>query len=151
MTTEFTPYASLAGGLLIGLSTVILLLANGRIAGISGIFSRLLETGKLANGKSTWMHGEKSWQLAFVVGLVLAPVVLLVGGMEIEQVFTGDLSLVAIAGVLVGFGSVYGSGCTSGHGVCGLSRLSLRSLVATMTFMFVGALVVFVLRHVVGG
>ncbi len=149
--TEFTPYASLAGGILIGLSTVILLLANGRIAGISGIYSRLFETGKLANGKSAWVQGEKGWQLAFVVGLLLAPLLLMAGGYEIVQVFTGNLTLMAIAGVLVGFGSVFGSGCTSGHGVCGLSRLSVRSLVATVTFMSVGAIVVFVLRHVVGG
>ncbi|SFK26980.1 hypothetical protein SAMN04488518_103366 [Pseudovibrio ascidiaceicola] len=149
--TEFTPYASLAGGVLIGLSTVILLLANGRIAGISGIYSRLFETGPLANGKSAWVHGEKGWQLSFVVGIVLAPLLLMAGGFEIEQVFTGDLTLIAIAGALVGFGSVFGSGCTSGHGVCGLSRLSVRSLAATVTFMSVGIAVVFVLRHVVGG
>ncbi|GHB29585.1 hypothetical protein GCM10007094_17400 [Pseudovibrio japonicus] len=149
--TEFTPLASLAGGILIGLSTVILLLANGRIAGISGIYSRLFETGKLANGKSAWVHGEKGWQLAFVAGLLLAPLLLMAGGYEIVQVFTGNLALMAIAGALVGFGSVFGSGCTSGHGVCGLSRLSVRSLVATVTFMSVGAIVVFVLRHVVGG
>ncbi len=148
--TEFTPYTSLAGGVLIGLSAVILLLANGRIAGISGIFSRLFEPGTLANGKSAWVHGEKGWQLAFVVGLLLAPLLLMAGGYPIVQVFTGGLPLIAVAGLLVGFGSVFGSGCTSGHGVCGLSRLSIRSLVATLTFMGVGGAVVFVLRHVIG-
>ncbi|KZL17959.1 hypothetical protein PsAD2_02692 [Pseudovibrio axinellae] len=151
MITDFTPYTSLAGGVLIGLSAVILLLTNGRIAGISGIYSRLFESSRLANGRSAWLHGEKSWQLAFVGGLVLAPLLLMSGGLEIEQVFTGDLSLIAIAGVLVGFGSVFGNGCTSGHGVCGLSRLSIRSLAATVTFMSVGAVVVFVMRHLVGG
>ncbi len=149
--TEFTPYASSAGGILIGLSTVILLLANGRIAGISGIYSRLFETGALANGKQAWVHGERGWQLSFVVGLVLAPLLLMAGGYEIEQVFTGDLTLTTIAGALVGFGSVFGSGCTSGHGVGGLSRLSARSLAATVTFMSAGITVVFFLRHVMGG
>ena len=151
MLTDFTPYTSLAGGILIGLSAVLLLYANGRIAGISGIVSRLFDSNTLPDGHSAWSRGEKSWQLAFVVGLVVAPLILMFGGMEIDQTFTGSFPLIAIAGVLVGFGSVWGNGCTSGHGVCGLSRLSVRSLAATATFMGVGAVTVFVLRHVIGG
>lgn len=149
--TEFTPYASLVGGILIGLSAVLLLYANGRIAGISGIVSRLFDSNTLPNGHSAWSRGEKGWQLAFVVGLVVAPLFLMFGGVEIDQTFTGSFPLIAVAGVLVGFGSVWGNGCTSGHGVCGLSRLSVRSLAATATFMGVGAVTVFVLRHVIGG
>ncbi len=139
--TEFTPLASLIGGMLIGLSAVIYMAANGRITGISGIASRLLS---LRLGGAEDRPG-----LFFVAGLVVAPLVYaaVAGGMPMQTVNSAPVLMVA-AGLLVGFGSVYGNGCTSGHGVCGLSRLSARSLVATCTFMAVAAAAVFVTRHV---
>ncbi len=143
MITEFTPLSSLAGGALIGLSAVLLMAFNGRIAGISGIVSRLFPP---------YEDGGLTMRLAFVAGLIIAPLlVMAVIGRRPEQVVSGNFALMTVAGACVGFGSVFGSGCTSGHGVCGLSRLSARSLVATMTFMTTAALVVLVLRHVVGG
>ncbi|MDD7910895.1 YeeE/YedE family protein [Pseudovibrio exalbescens] len=144
METSFTPLASLAGGILIGLSAVLLYAGLGRIAGISGIVSRLLPPSGSAN--------ERGWEVTFVIGLIAAPVLFqLLSGGPIQQTFTAGLPLLAIAGVLVGFGSVYGNGCTSGHGVCGISRLSVRSIAATLTFMATGFITVFVLRHLVGG
>ncbi|WP_341991805.1 YeeE/YedE family protein [Azorhizobium sp. AG788] len=141
--TTFTPVASLLGGLLIGLSAVLLMAAQGRIAGISGIVSRLLppaERGGFAGG------------LAFVAGLVAAPlIVVAVTGTPVVQAVSGNLALMVAAGLLVGFGSVWGSGCTSGHGVCGIARLSPRSLVATLVFMAVAGITVFVMRHGMGG
>ncbi len=141
--TEFTPVASAAGGALIGCAAVLLMLTSGRIAGISGILSRVFA----ANSDS------KPFQaLTFVVGLMGAPLAwLLFGGPSIPQSVTGNLALAAIAGLLVGFGAVYGGGCTSGHGVCGLSRLSRRSFAATAVFMTAAIVVVFVARHVIGG
>ena len=142
MDTEFTPIASALGGALIGLSAVILMAANGRIAGISGIASRLLDA---RLGGAAERPG-----LLFILGLLVAPVLyMLATGAWPEQAVSTDLLLMGLAGVLVGFGSVFGNGCTSGHGVCGLSRLSTRSLVATCTFMGVAALTVFVTRHMV--
>jgi len=144
METEFTPLASVLGGGLIGLSAVLLMAGNGRIAGISGITSRLLarDLGGARNRPG----------LFFLAGLILAPVAYrLATGSPVEQTVTGSLALMAVAGLCVGFGSVWGSGCTSGHGVCGLSRLSTRSLVATCVFMAVAGLTVFVMRHVVWG
>ncbi|MGR3570474.1 YeeE/YedE family protein [Brevirhabdus sp.] len=141
--TEFTPYLSLAGGALIGLSAVLLMALNGRIAGISGITSRLLE-GSL---------GGKSQRpgLFFLIGLLIsAPVWLLTTGSWPEQAVPGNLALMAVAGLLVGFGAVFGNGCTSGHGVCGISRGSGRSIVATLTFMLTAAVTVFVARHIIG-
>ncbi|MCB5185092.1 YeeE/YedE family protein [Methylobacillus gramineus] len=134
----FTPWSSLAGGLLIGLSAAALILLNGRIAGISGILGGLLQFRSLETG----------WRLAFITGLILAP--LLYGSFTTlpSVINVGDLSTLAIAGLLVGFGTSLGNGCTSGHGVCGLSRLSLRSLIATLLFMGSGFLTVFLLRHV---
>ena len=125
--TEFTPWASLAGGALIGLSAVMAMVLFGRIAGITGIATQGLGLGVSSDGR------ERGWRIAFLVGLVAAPVAL------------------GAAGLLVGFGTALGSGCTSGHGVCGLARLSPRSLAAVATFMATAALTVFVLRHVVGG
>jgi uncharacterized membrane protein YedE/YeeE len=137
--TEFTPVASLIGGALIGLSAVLLLALEGRIAGISGIASRLLPP----FGKSGVLS-----RLGFVLGLVLAPLLAaLVSGAPVAQTVSSNLPLMLIAGLLVGFGSVYGSGCTSGHCVCGLARLSPRSLVATLVFMAVAIATVFVVRH----
>jgi uncharacterized membrane protein YedE/YeeE len=141
MMTEFTPYSSLAGGVLIGLAASLLLIGYGRIAGISGI------AGQLLLGKP----GDRSWRAAFLLGLVLA-------GFIGSRVAPGalahsprSLGAVAIAGLLVGVGTRLGSGCTSGHGVCGLSRMSPRSLVATLTFILSGVLTVTVLRWLGGG
>lgn len=141
--TEFTPFASLVGGATIGLSVVLLMLWEGRIAGISGIASRLLPP---------YRDGAFPSRLGFVIGLVAAPVAItLLSGDAISQTISSDVPLMAVAGLLVGFGSVWGNGCTSGHGVCGLSRLSARSLVATGVFMAAGFATVFVVRHVIGG
>jgi uncharacterized protein len=135
--TNFTPWQSLIGGLLIGFSTLLLIRWLGKVAGISGI------VGQLWSGNAS----DKAWRLAFVIGLLVSPL--------LYQLFTplpvmrieADLPVLIVAGLLVGFGTRLGSGCTSGHGVCGLSRLSLRSLVATLTFMLVAVIVVWVTRH----
>jgi uncharacterized membrane protein YedE/YeeE len=135
--TNFTPWASLAGGLLIGLSAALFVLFNGRIAGVSGILGGLLRPGV----------GDIGWRVAFLLGLVLAPLAYAtVHPLPAVQVDAGTGTLVA-AGLLVGLGTRYGSGCTSGHGVCGLSRLSPRSLVATLSFMAGGFATVFAVRH----
>ena len=135
--THFTPWSSLAGGLLIGLATALLLLLSGRIAGISGIVGGLLRPGK----------GDVAWRVAFVLGLFAAPLVFVLA-MPLPRV-TIDASTITliIAGLLVGVGTRYGSGCTSGHGVSGLSRGSRRSIVATASFMVAGFLTVFAVRH----
>ena len=138
--TSFTPWTSLAGGLLIGLAAALLLLFNGRIAGISGILGGLLRP----------LRGDVAWRAAFIAGLVAAPLAWgIVAGLPRLHV-AADTPTLIVAGLLVGIGTRYGSGCTSGHGVCGLSRGSLRSLAATATFMAAGFVVVFVLRHVLG-
>lgn len=136
----FTPASALAGGALIGLAAAMFLLFNGRVAGISGILGGLLRP----------KQGEVSWRLAFVMGLVAAPVVYaLFTALPASRIDAGDITLI-VAGLLVGIGTRYGSGCTSGHGVCGLSRFSVRSLVATLLFMAAGFVTVFVMRHVLG-
>ena len=133
----FTPWSALIGGVLIGLATAMFALLNGRIAGISGVLGGLLKP----------VRGDVGWRAAFVLGLVAAPLVYaLVAALPAVQIDVGYGALIA-AGLLVGVGTRYGSGCTSGHGVCGLSRLSPRSLVATLTFMGAGFATVFVLRH----
>lgn len=140
--TDFTPLASLAGGMTIGLSAVLLMLWEGRIAGISGIAGRLLPPYRDSGFPS---------RVGFVVGLVAAPVAMTaVTGAGIGQTVSGNLPLMVVAGLLVGFGSVWGNGCTSGHGVCGLSRLSTRSFVATGVFMAVAFVTVFAVRHLAG-
>ena len=138
--TEFTPIAALGGGVLIGLAAVMLMAFFGRIAGVSGIASRMLPP---------YTDGEFSGRLAFVLGLVAAPLVYnaAIGQAPALVIEAGGLTII-VAGLLVGFGSVWGNGCTSGHGVCGLSRLSLRSVVATLVFMTTAAATVFVMRHV---
>lgn len=137
--THFTPWASLAGGLLIGLAAAAFVLLNGRIAGISGIVGGLLRPVK----------GDIGWRLAFVLGLVAAPLLYqLVATLPEVRVEAGSTTLI-VAGLLVGIGTRYGAGCTSGHGVCGLSRLSPRSLVATASFMLAGFATVFVVRHLI--
>ena len=141
MTTTFTPIASAIGGALIGCSAVMLLSLTGRIAGVSGIAVRLFPP---------YEDREFLGRLAFLAGLVAAPVVWLVvtGRLPVQTIQANSVVLV-LAGFLVGFGSVWGNGCTSGHGVCGLSRLSMRSLVATITFMATGIATVFIARHLV--
>lgn len=137
---DFTPWSALAGGALIGLAAALFILANGRIAGISGLLGSLLQRG--GEGR-----GEKA---LFLLGLLLAP--LLWGAFHALPPIrfeTGAPGLV-LAGLLVGLGTRYGSGCTSGHGVCGISRLSPRSIVATLCFMVAGFVTVYVLRHVLG-
>jgi hypothetical protein len=137
---NFTPWASLAGGLLIGLSAALFILFHGRILGISGILGGLLRP----------QVGDASWRLAFLVGLVAAPLVWsLFHPLPTATIDAGFVTLVA-AGLLVGIGTRLGSGCTSGHGVCGLARLSPRSMVATACFMAAGFLTVYVVRHALG-
>ena len=144
METEFTPFASILGGGIIGLSAVVLLATQGRIAGISGIVSRILPP---SVDKAGLPQG-----IIFLIGLLLAAPLwfVLTGAAPVQMVSSNGLLLV-IAGLLVGFGAVMGNGCTSGHGVCGISRGSARSIAATMTFMATASVTVFVLRHVVGG
>ncbi|KQQ97335.1 YeeE/YedE family protein [Massilia sp. Leaf139] len=134
----FTPWTALAGGMLIGLAAALLILVNGRVAGISGILGGLLPP----------RRGETAWRVLFLLGLVLAPVVWgLLRPLPELHIAAGDGMLVA-AGLLVGAGTRYGSGCTSGHGVCGMARLSPRSLAATCVFVGAGFVTVYLLRHV---
>ena len=139
--SQFTPYTALGGGLLIGLSAVLLLYLNGRIAGISGIL----------NGALARQPGDTAWRVAFIAGMLAGGAAfwwLTPHAFAPRQGFPAGLLLAA--GFLVGFGTRLGSGCTSGHGVCGLGRRSLRSLVATMTFVGCGMLTVYVTRHLLG-
>jgi hypothetical protein len=136
---NFTPVSGLVGGLLIGAAAALLLLTNGRIAGISGIMGGVLNPRK----------GETVWRVAFLAGLIAAPMLYaLVATVEITV--AAPLPLLAAAGLIVGFGTRLGSGCTSGHGVCGVSRLSWRSVIATITFMGAGIATVFITHHLVG-
>ena len=136
---HFTPWTALAGGLLIGLAASGFVLLNGRIAGISGILGGLFRPAQ----------GDVAWRVAFLAGLIGAPLIYaLFSALPETRIEAGDGALVA-AGLLVGLGTRYGAGCTSGHGVCGLSRLSPRSLVATASFMAAGFVTVFVLRHLI--
>ncbi|MBW8456462.1 YeeE/YedE family protein [Stutzerimonas stutzeri] len=138
---NFTPWTALAGGVLIGAAAGLFVVLNGRIAGISSLLASLLERG--AEGR-----GEKA---LFLLGILLAPLCwLLMAELPAAEFQTNWLGLLA-AGLLVGIGTRYGSGCTSGHGVCGISRLSPRSIVATLAFMAAGFATVFVLRHLLGG
>jgi uncharacterized protein len=135
---HFTPQAALAGGVLIGLAAAAFILFSGRIAGISGILGGLLRV----------EHGDAGWRIAFLAGLIAAPVLYgLFAALPEVTIDAGSGTLVA-AGLLVGIGTRYGAGCTSGHGVCGISRRSPRSLVATAAFMFAGFVTVYLVRHV---
>ncbi|MBU3635287.1 YeeE/YedE family protein [Polynucleobacter sp. es-GGE-1] len=138
----FTPIPSLLGGIILGVAAALYVLFHGRILGISGIISGLLRP----------KSGDRAWRMALILGLLTAPLLAALF-FEIRPIVEveADWLAVVIAGLLVGFGTQYGSGCTSGHGICGLSRLSPRSLVATVSFMTAGFLIVFVLRHVIGG
>jgi uncharacterized membrane protein YedE/YeeE len=134
---SFSVWHAVGGGMLIGLAAALLLLFNGRIAGISGIVGGLLRPAR----------GDIAWRLAFLLGLLAAPLVYgLVAALPAVRVEAGSATLIA-AGLLVGIGTRYGSGCTSGHGVCGVSRLSPRSLAATAAFMLAGFVTVFLVRH----
>ncbi|MFN0191197.1 MAG: YeeE/YedE family protein [Aestuariivirga sp.] len=142
LATEFTPWAGLTGGILIGLSAVVLMAFNGRIAGASGIFGELFTL--------NW-GDEFRWRLVFVIGMLVGAAwsgLLFFDSSAIA--FSGNWPTIAAAGLLVGAGTCLGSGCTSGHGICGLARLSKRSLAATCTFMAVAIVTVFVTRHVIG-
>lgn len=144
METDFTPWSSLGGGALIGGSAVLLMATNGRIAGISGLTSRLFARGTEGEARGV--------SALFVFGLLLAaPLWLLVSGDWPQQWVPASPALMAVAGLLVGFGAIYGNGCTSGHGVCGISRGSARSIGATLTFMATAFVTVFVMRHLIGG
>lgn len=138
---HFTPWASLSGGLLLGAAAALFILLNGRVLGISGILAGLLRPER----------GDRAWRVSFLLGLVLAPWALTLlapsDWVKAARIDAGWAAIV-VAGLLVGFGTRLGSGCTSGHGVCGLSRLSPRSLVATLAFMGAGFGTVFVVRHV---
>ena len=138
---HFTPLSALIGGLLIGTAATLFVLFNGRIAGISGIVGGLLRP----------LAGDVAWRIAFVLGLLMAPLLYrLIAPLPNLQIDAG-YPLLIVAGMLVGIGTRYGAGCTSGHGVCGLSRLSPRSGVATVVFMSAGFVTVFVVRHLLGG
>lgn len=139
--TEFTPVTSLLGGALIGLSAVLLMAFHGRIAGMTGILSGLLPP----------VSSDWGWRAAFLVGAIAAPLLILgVSGPVIAYESPVPLALVLLSGLVVGGGVYFGSGCTSGHGVCGMARLSPRSIVATPTFMATAIATVFVTRHLIG-
>ncbi|ABE65185.1 protein of unknown function DUF395, YeeE/YedE (plasmid) [Nitrobacter hamburgensis X14] len=139
---NFTPFSALAGGSLIGLAAALLLLLNGRIAGVSGILGGIIGA----------IVPEATWRVAFIAGLVLSSVVYAASGATLPRIsIDHSVGALIIAGLLVGFGTRLGSGCTSGHGVCGMARGSRRSLVATAVFMGTSILTVFVARHVIGG
>ncbi len=138
---HFSPYSSFAGGMLIGIATAILILFNGRIAGVSGILGQALNGGIVR---------DNLWRIAFVMGIIAAPALWQIWVGEIEIVIQNNALWLMIAGLLVGVGTSYGSGCTSGHGICGLSRLSMRSLIATLSFMISGMVTVYIMRHILG-
>jgi len=139
--TEFTPLASLAGGTLIGLAAVLLMALHGKIAGMTAILS-----GAVPPFPADW-----SWRVAFLAGAIAAPALLRASGHAISFDVPVSATAMIAGGLIVGIGVTYGSGCTSGHGVCGIARLSPRSLVATATFMAATFVTVFVVRHVIGG
>jgi uncharacterized membrane protein YedE/YeeE len=141
MITDFTPFAALAGGILIGLGAVILMAFNGRIAGMTAILGGVLQP----------QNPDNRWRLAFLAGSILAPLIATFLGAEFSFASPATGVVLAIGGVIVGVGVTYGSGCTSGHGVCGLARLSPRSLVATIVFMATTFATVTLIRHGMGG
>ena len=143
METAFTPFASFGGGLAIGLGAVLLMLGLGRILGATGIMSGLI----FAESRDAL-----AWRAAMVVGMIFAPGVLFLATGEMPRIDVPiSPAMIVVGGLIVGVGASIGSGCTSGHGVCGLSRLSLRSIVAVPTFMLTAGVTVFIIRHVIGG
>lgn len=141
MITEFTPYESLFGGVLIGLSAIMLMAFNGRIAGMTGILTGVLPP----------YAKDNAWRIAFLVGAITGPVIYTLAGGVVPFAVPITTPAMIIGGLIVGVGVTYGSGCTSGHGVCGMARLSPRSIVATLVFMVATFATVFVVRHVLGG
>ena len=139
--TDFTPWSALAGGVLIGLAAALFFVLNGRIAGISGIVGGLLSR----------QRGDVLWRVLFIAGMVAAPVVWGLFAELPPMKIDASYPMLIIAGLIVGISTRYGSGCTSGHGVCGIARLSPRSIVATLAFMASGFATVYVLRHVISG
>lgn len=140
--TEFTPLTSLAGGALIGLAAVLLMALHGRIAGISGIVSGILPP----------VATDWGWRAAFLAGAIAAPALIIaLTGYDIAFASTTPTFWLIVSGLIVGVGVTLGSGCTSGHGVCGMARLSVRSIAATLTFMATTGITVYVVRHIVGG
>jgi uncharacterized membrane protein YedE/YeeE len=138
---NFTPVSAAIGGALIGLSAVLLMLSTGRIAGISGIFGGLNVRGE-----------DRDWRIAFLAGLILAPVIAgLIGYGMAQPALPSNWIVIAVAGVLVGFGTRLGGGCTSGHGICGIARLSPRSIAATIVFIVMAVVTVAITRHALGG
>jgi uncharacterized membrane protein YedE/YeeE len=137
--TSFTPWSALIGGVIIGLAAAMLAVLNGRVAGISGIVGGLLRPS----------FPDFTWRAAFVAGLLIAPILYVMVATLPPIVIESGYPVIVIAGLLVGVGTRYGAGCTSGHGVCGLSRFSLRSVVATGIFMLAGFATVYVVRHVI--
>jgi hypothetical protein len=135
--THFTPWSSLAGGIVIGAAAAMLALLNGRIAGVAGILGGVLRPA----------GGDMAWRLAFIIGLLVAPALVGLLAEPAPPTIEAGYPVLLAAGLLVGAGTRYGSGCTSGHGVCGLSRLSPRSLAATITFMLAGFATVYAVRH----
>jgi uncharacterized membrane protein YedE/YeeE len=139
---NFTPLSAATGGALIGLAAVMLMLLAGRVAGISGIAAGLLGIGSI----------DRGWRIAFIAGLILAPVAAMLAGYAVPvPQMPANWIVVVAAGLLVGFGARLGGGCTSGHGICGIARLSKRSIAATMIFMGTAVVTVALMRHVVGG
>jgi uncharacterized membrane protein YedE/YeeE len=139
--TAFTPWSALAGGAIIGFAAAMFALVNGRVAGVSGILGGLLRP----------TLPDLGWRVAFIAGLIVAPIVYVAFAQLPPIVVDGGYPVLIVAGLLVGAGTRFGAGCTSGHGVCGLSRASPRSLVATLVFMAAAFVTVFVARHVLAG
>ena len=139
--TDFTPIQSLIGGMMIGLSAVFLMALHGRVAGMTGILTSVIPP-----AASDW-----PWRAAFLAGAIVAPVIYLAAGGTIPFEVPVSTAALAIGGLLVGIGVHFGNGCPSGHGICGLARLSPRSLAAVLTFMLTAFVTVFVVRHVIGG
>jgi uncharacterized membrane protein YedE/YeeE len=137
---SFTAWSALAGGALIGAAAALLLLVTGRIAGVSGIVAGMLRP----------VRADFAWRLAFAAGMLLAPLIFAALAALPSLQTTAGYPMLMVAGLLVGFGTRYGSGCTSGHGVCGVARLSPRSIVATFAFMLAGFATVYLIRHVIG-
>jgi uncharacterized membrane protein YedE/YeeE len=137
---SFTPWSALAGGIMIGLAAAAFILLNGRIAGISGIMGGLLRP----------QRGDVAWRALFVLGMLAAPLLWMAFATLPRIQIDADYPLLIVAGLLVGISTRYGAGCTSGHGVCGISRFSPRSLVATLAFMVTGFITVYIMRHVIG-
>jgi len=139
---NFTPLSAAVGGALIGLSAVLLMLLNGRIAGITGIFAGLIDP----------VSNDRGWRLTFIAGLIAAPLSAMLLGYPVPiPQMPASFVTIAVAGLLVGFGTRLSNGCTSGHGICGIARLSPRSIIATGTFMVAAIVVVALTRHVIGG